>query len=65
MDICGEHGAEIAYMGRDCPACAQIEDINSGHSDEISNLTNDFESDMNDMQDTIDELQEKLEDASK
>lgn len=63
MDICGEHGADIAFTGRDCPACEQIDDINRDHNTAIDDLTSEFESDMNAMQDTIDELQEKLEDA--
>lgn len=65
MEICSEHNADIAYVGRECPVCEQIDDLNSDHQQEIDNLTSDFESDMNDMQDRIEELEGELEDASK
>lgn len=65
MDVCGEHGADIAFSGRDCPACEQIDDMNTDHQREVDNLTSNFEFDMNDMQDRIEELEGQLEDATK
>lgn len=61
MDICGEHGYEIAYMGRNCPACEQIEEINQDHNDAMKSAEDEFESEVSDMQDTIDGLQDQLE----
>lgn len=47
MDICGEHGEDIAHEGRDCPACEQID-----------GLRDDFQDNINQMQEEIDELKE-------
>lgn len=38
MDICGEHGDDIAHAGRDCPACIQIEDIEKNHKQELEEM---------------------------
>lgn len=27
MNICSEHGDDIAFAGRDCPACGHIEEL--------------------------------------
>lgn len=42
MEICGEHGDDIAYSGRNCPACSQIDDLKSDYEDRISKLEEDF-----------------------
>lgn len=61
MDICGEHGADIAYSGRDCPACADIEDIRDEHSREIRSLEDDHQSEIDDLQSEIDRLQNHID----
>lgn len=38
MDICSEHGDDIAYSGRYCPACSQIEELNIDHETEIDRI---------------------------
>lgn len=58
MEICGEHGEEIAYMGRECPACEQIEDLNR----EFHETIHDLEQDLSDADNRIDELEQELED---
>lgn len=61
MDICGEHGEEIAFIGRDCPACAQLDDIRSDHEEVVGDMQSDFQADINNMQDAIDDLQTELD----
>ena len=56
MDICGEHGEEIAYVGRDCPACEQVESLKDEYETTISGL----EQDLADADDRIDELTDEL-----
>lgn len=55
MDICGEHGDDIAYSGRDCPACEQVDDLKREHSAEMSNLESDMQYDIDELQREIDE----------
>jgi HPt (histidine-containing phosphotransfer) domain-containing protein len=62
MDICGEHGNDMAYSGRDCPACSQIEDLNKEHSQAIDSLTDerdDMDERIADLQDELEEMREK------
>lgn len=59
MDICGEHGDDIAYMGRDCPACGQIEDLQTEHRNEITDLEFSHAEEVDSLQDQIDELENK------
>lgn len=61
MDICGEHGDEIAYAGRDCPACAQIEDLNKEHN----MIVEDLENQVNEDDEKIGDLQAELDAISK
>lgn len=59
MDICGEHGDEIAYAGRDCPACEQIEDIHRDHQEELNVLETDHAEEVSDLEEKIYELENK------
>ena len=59
MDICSEHGDDIAFIGRDCPVCEQLEDIYNDHQNELYQLNQELkdEEDRNeDLLDQIDEL---------
>lgn len=38
MNICSEHGDEIAYYGKDCPACEEIVDLRRDHLDEMEHM---------------------------
>lgn len=61
MDICGEHGDDIAYSGRDCPACGQIEDLKSDQNDVVTDLNeqiDDLNQQVDEMEDRIEELNE-------
>lgn len=31
MNICSEHGDDIAFVGKYCPACAEIEKLEEEH----------------------------------
>lgn len=68
MEICGEHGADIAYSkdryNTDCPACDQIETIEKEHTavvddknDEIEELNTEIET----LRDDLYSLQEEAE----
>lgn len=61
MNICGEHGSEIAYADRECPACEQVSELNDNHYEEIERIRDDSEFDKSELQDTIDELEDKIE----
>lgn len=60
MDICGEHGDEIAYAGRECPACEQVERLQDEYKETIDNL----EQDLGDADDRIDELTDQLKETT-
>jgi len=56
MDICTNHdGESIAYVGRTCPACKQVERL----QEEISSLKDD----VNNLEKERDDLQEQLDNA--
>jgi TolA-binding protein len=57
MDTCGEHGDDIAYSGRNCPACGQIEDINSDHNEVVNDLNQIIE----DLQEQVDEYEDRID----
>lgn len=58
MEICGEHGADIAFAGRYCPACGDIEKAREDKEDLDSEIE-DMQSEMDKMQVRIDELEGK------
>ena len=58
MDICGEHGDEIAYHGLNCPACREIDDLNKEHQDIVDSLTDERDTFDRELQDAKDELRE-------
>ena len=52
MDICGKHeGAEIAYEGKKCPACLQVNML----TDRIEGLTAEIEKLNADVEDLLEE----------
>ncbi len=53
MEICGEHGDEIAFAGRDCPACDHLDKV-------CADLKEEHESEVSDLQSVIDDLDNKL-----
>ena len=59
MEICSNHGSEIAYTGRDCPACEEIEDLNRDHNEQIASLIEDHETQMTELEDKIYDLENK------
>ena len=59
MTICGEHGEEIAFSSGYCPACDQIETLESDLKEEFDSEVSGLESEISNLQDQIDEL-EKL-----
>lgn len=60
MDICGEHGDFIAYSGRDCPACSEIEQLHLDHKEEIESVENDLQEQISELRDEISELDDKI-----
>lgn len=58
MDICGEHGDDIAYSGRDCPACDHIERVRSDFKEDLDNQLADKQSEVDDLQSKLDEIEE-------
>jgi len=64
MNTCGEHGDDIAFAGRDCPACEQIESLQKDHEEEINNIEDDHTTEVNDLQSEIDTLESDLYDAN-
>lgn len=58
MEICGEHGADIAFTGRDCPACEEIDKVR-GDKEDLDSEIEDMQSEMDKMQVRIDELEGK------
>ena len=61
MQICGEHGDEIVYMGRDCPACGQIDDIELEYKTEIDNLEDEHKMAIEELETEIETLEEEAE----
>ncbi len=59
MDICGEHGDDIAYSGRECPACDHIEKVRLDFKEDLDSQVSDLEETIDDLQDRIDELESK------
>lgn len=59
MDICGEHGDEIAFAGRDCPACEDIERVRKDFKEDLDSQIADMQDEIDDMQIHIDELESK------
>lgn len=57
MEICDEHGDDMVFMGRDCPACDQIEDITAEYRQELETTIEGFESEIDEMQNKIDALE--------
>ena len=56
MEICGEHGDEIAYSGRDCPACEHLEGVEK-------DLKEEHDAEVRDLRDEIEKLQDELDKA--
>jgi TolA-binding protein len=61
MEVCGEHGAEIAYANdrynSSCPACDQIEQLEKDHKITVD----DMEQQLNESDERIGELEQQLE----
>lgn len=57
INICIEHGDDIAYEGSNCPACDQIEEIYVDNETKVGEL----EKELVDSEDTILELEDTIE----
>lgn len=58
MDICGEHGDDIAFYGRDCPACGHVETLEKDHRYAIEELENSHKEEVDDLQNELDKALE-------
>lgn len=59
MDICGEHGSDIAFSGRDCPACDNVDGVRSDAREELDAQIGDFEFTISELEEKIYELENK------
>ena len=69
MQICDQHGEEIAYSGNrydECPACTQVETLLDEHKEEIEKLNeeiNDLQDEISTLEDDNYSLQQELEES--
>lgn len=61
MEICGEHGEEIAHTGRDCPACEQVESMAKDHTQQVEDLESQLADKDSEIEDLTTQLEEEKE----
>ena len=59
MNICSNHGEEIAYNGVNCPACDQIEEIRKELKEEYDAELSDLELDNDDLRGQLEDYKDK------
>lgn len=53
MEICSEHGDEIAFAGRDCPACDHVETVTDDLREQLSSEVADLELQISDLEEQL------------
>ena len=68
MEICGEHGADIAYSkdryNTDCPACDELASIEKEHEAVVDSKNDEIEelqSEITTLEDRVEELESELD----